>query len=110
MLPALANDPQTDAEWSRWAWDHRDSHDRIRAAIKRKLGKDLRDYQVEPMTIASLDLFLQNNSQMHDDMNTALGLQSSDLEDANFGDSKERSKWIKDHYLEHQYAEEKAGA
>jgi len=35
MLPALENIPKTPDQWQHWSFDHRDSHDRIRAAIAR---------------------------------------------------------------------------
>lgn len=54
--------------------------------------------------------FLQNNSNLHDDMNSALGLQSTNLQDANLGDERELTAWIKNHYQEHLYAELASGA
>jgi len=109
MLPALENAPKTDQQWLEWAFDHRDSHNRIRAAIKKQYGYDLTDYQIEPINKNALTQFLQNNSQLHGDMNGILKLQSEDLEDANLQDEKELSAWIKIHYQEHVYAEAKLG-
>lgn len=93
-----------------WAFDHRDSHDRIRAAIRRTQGVTLADYQIEPINPRAMTQFLQNNSSLHDDMNTALGLQSTNLQDADLSQERELISWIKTHYQEHQYAELKAGA
>jgi hypothetical protein len=110
MLPALRNVPQSDTDWKTWAWDHRTSHDRIRQKIQAVKGIVLLDYQVEPMSPNTLDLFLYNNSQMHDDMNTTLNLTSVDLTDVDFKDPKQVEAWITLHYQEHYNAEAVLGA
>lgn len=110
MLPALENIPKSDSDWKFWAWHHRDSHNRIRSAILRKKGLNLTDYQIEPINPNDMTSFLQNNSSLHDDMNSALGLQSTDLQDANLGNERELDAWIKLHWQEHQNAEQASGA
>lgn len=110
MLPGLSNIPHTDEEWKLWAWDHRDSHNRIRRAILSTYGVSLTDYQVEPINPNDMTSFLQNNSNLHDDMNSVLELQSSDLQDANLQEPRELDAWIKLHSQEHYYAEAKLGA
>ena len=110
MLPALNNIPRSEEEWRFWAWHHRDSHDRIRKAILKSLKINLTDYQVEPINPNDLTDFLQNNSQLHDDANSVLGLQSSNLQDANLQDDREFQAWIKIHAQEHYYMEAKLGA
>ena len=109
MLAALQNIPRTGEEWNRWSYDHRDSHNRIRAAIQLRYGLSLVDYQIDPIDPSNTTLFLQNNASLHGDMNGALGLQSADLEDVNMGDPRELEAWIRLHYLEHFYAEQKLG-
>ena len=109
-LPAISNVPHTNEEWLRWAWDHRDSHDRIRKAILKVYQVNLTDYQIEPINPNDMSSFLQNNSSLHDDMNTTLGLQSSDLQDADLTKPNELESWIKLHSQEHYYAEAKLGA
>ena len=110
MLPAIQNIPHSDEDWKFWSWHHRDSHDRIRKAIKKTYGVDLTDFQVEPINPNDLTDFLQNNSQLHDDMNSTLGLQSMNLQDANLQNEHEMTAWIRSHALEHYYAEAKLGA
>ena len=109
MLPALENFPKEPNDWLRFAWNHRDSHDRIRAAIKTKQGRDLTDYQIEPMNPDSMSYFLQNNSQLHDDMNAALKLTGSNLQDVDPKDEKQLQGWILLHYQEHYAAEQALG-
>jgi hypothetical protein len=105
MLAALENLPKTQDEWNRWSWNHRDSHDRIRAAIKSQHGVNLSDYQIDPIDPTAINDFLQSNSQLHGDMNGVLGLQSADLQDVDIGDDKQFEAWVRLHYNEHQYAE-----
>jgi hypothetical protein len=109
LLAALENTPQTPDEWNRWGWDHRDSHDRIRKAILAQHGVNLSDYQIDPVNPAAIEDFLQNNSQLHGDMNGVLGLQSADLQDVNIGDSHQFETWVRLHWQEHTYAESKLG-
>ena len=109
MLPALENFPRSASDWSFFAWHHRDSHNRIRAAIKTKYSLDLIDYQIEPMNPDDLSHFLQNNASLHDDMNGILKLQSADLQDLDPKDRKQLEGWILLHYQEHRSAEEALG-
>ena len=101
LLAALRNIPKTPTEWLHWAWNHRDSHDRIRAAIVAKGGPRLIDYQIEPINQNAMKQFLQNNSQLHIDANSVLGLQSADLLDANLSDQRQLAAWIDSQYQEH---------
>ncbi|MDE2096655.1 MAG: hypothetical protein KGL39_05355 [Patescibacteria group bacterium] len=109
MISALANIPRSPEDWRFWAWHHRDSHNRIRGAILKKFGINLTDYQVEPIDPNQMTNFLQNNASLHGDMNSTLGLQSADLEDANLGDDRELEAWIRLHWLEHNFVELKLG-
>ena len=38
MLAALLNVPQTEEQWRQFSYDHRNSHDKIRAAIQKNLA------------------------------------------------------------------------
>jgi hypothetical protein len=105
VLPALANTPRSPSEWLRWSFDHRDSHDRIRAAILARMGTMLADHQVEPINPNDTVSFLNNNSTLHNDMNRALGQPGSDIQDVDFKDDKQLEAWIKLHYVEHYNAE-----
>ena len=108
-LPTVRNVPRTPEEWNTWAWDHRDSHDRIRRLIQQQYNVQLLDYQIEPISQQSLDIFLDNNDNLHNDMNSVLGLVSTDLTDVDMNDPKQVESWINLHFLEHFYAEAKLG-
>ena len=73
-------------------------------------GLNLVDYQIDPMNPTDTIGFLQNNSQLHDEMNGALGLVNIDLQEADLSEEKQLKTWIDLHYLEHYNAESKIGA
>jgi hypothetical protein len=101
--------PQTAQEWALWSWAHRDSHNRIRQAIKLDSGIDLVDYQIDPISPDDFSHFLQNNAQLHDDMNSVLQLNGVNLEDANLKEPAQLRSWINIHFKEHYDAEFKLG-
>jgi hypothetical protein len=109
MLAALLNVPKTDEQWRQFSYDHRNSHDKIRAAILKKYGVNLTDYQIEPINSDSLQQFLQNNAALHTDMNGILKSQSSDLLDVDFSKPEQLESWINLNYQEHQNAEQLLG-
>ena len=109
MLASLLNTPVTQTQWFQFAWDHRDSHDRIRAAIRTKYRVDQVDYQIEPINPIDLKQFLNNNSSLHDAMNAQLHLTSSDLSDVDFKNENQFKAWIALHYQEHLSAERALG-
>ena len=105
MLAGLLNVPHTNDDWSKWAWNHRLSHDLIRAAILTKYGYTLTDYQIDPMDPKAMQQFLQDNSQLHGDMNAVLHLPGTNLEDTDLANKNQLESWLNFHYLEHQSAE-----
>ena len=109
MLAGLLNIPHSADDWAKWSWNHRLSHDKIRAGIKAARGYDMTDHIVDPISPVDLRGFLENNSQLHSDMNSVLALQGTNLEDADLTKQNELASWINLHYLEHQYAELKLG-
>ena len=61
------------------------------------------------MSALDIDTFLQNNSELHSDMNAILGLNGIDLLDVNLSDDRQKTAWMQYHFLEHQNAEAKLG-
>lgn len=109
MLAALLNVPQTEEQWRQFSYDHRNSHDKIRAAIQKKFGVNLTDYLVDPINPDNIKQFLQNNASLHTDMNGVLKSQSSDLLDVDLTKPGELDSWINLNYQEHQNAEQLLG-
>lgn len=105
MLVVLKNIPKTKEEWDRFSFHHRDSHNKIRKAIQTQKGINLTDFVLEPISSDNIQGFLDNNSQMHKDMNVALGTQGSDLQDVDLKNKEELEAWFDIHYTEHFDAE-----
>lgn len=104
MRAALFEEPLTPEDWLRWSFHNLDSHDRIRAAIAVK-GLNLPPYPIDPISSQHIMDFLQNNAQLHSDMNGATGQQSSDLLSVDLNDKQQRLAWIELHAKEHENAE-----
>lgn len=105
MRAVLYEAPRSPEEWLRWSFHHRNSHDNIRAAITANKGPNLPDYPIDPIRGPQIGDFLQYNSQLHSDMNSALRLQSSDLLSVDFNNDAQRLAWIQIHAREHESAE-----
>lgn len=57
-------------------------------------------YPVDEQNKDDFQQFLENNSQAHDDFNSALGLQGSDIEELDIQDANKLSQWIYTQYQE----------
>jgi hypothetical protein len=75
------------------------------AAATPVFGRNLGDFQIQPIPFFSFGTFLQNNQSLHTEMNGILGQQSGDLLDVDYKNSDQLRSWIATHYLEHYYAE-----
>ena len=109
MRARLLDPPRDDLEWQRWGFDHQASHDAIRAAIQAIGGPALAPQVVYPIALGSMRVFLAANQTLHIQMNAVLGQQSSDLEDVDLRDDKQREAWVNVHYAEHFNAEQALG-
>lgn len=105
MLVTLLNVPQSARDWEIWSFAHRESHDAINSAIRTQGGPTLADYQLDPIPPDDLRGWLERNQQAHNEMNGAVGAQSSDLLDVDLKDARQRAAWVWLHYLEHQTME-----
>lgn len=61
---------------------------------------NLVEYQLYPIEFNRFNDFLQQNSQAHDDFNSVLGLQSSDIEELDPKDQNKLQEWIWLNYKE----------
>ena len=106
MLACLLNAPQTDEDWARWGFHHRQSHDAIVAAIN-TAGGHLSVYQLDPVT-RDKD-WLDRDQQAHNDFNTALRTQGADLTEVDFEKPNEVAAWVWLEHQEHMIAERALG-
>lgn len=68
---------------------------------------NLVEYQLYPINFDNFNDFLTNNSQAHDDFNSVLGLQSSDIQELDPKDRNKLENWIFLNYNELNSACEK---
>ncbi len=101
MLQSLLNVPTTEEDWLRWGFSHSEHHQRIRQAIQVQGNINLNDYQIYPINFDFSEAFLERNQQLHNDMNTSIGTQGSDLKEVDLGDKGQLESWISSHYQEH---------
>ena len=109
MLANLLVAPQTELQWSRWSFDHRDQHNLIRQAIRNIYGVSLTEYPIDPIVLEDFSQFADWNQQMHNDFNGVLGLQSSNLQQVDIRNKAELEAWIYLHRREHEAAAFKLG-
>jgi hypothetical protein len=109
MLAALLNVPKNDDEWAIFSFHHRASHQAIRQAIAKQHNTILPDYPLDPIPFFAFQDWLKSNQSAHQDMDSVLGSQSSDIEDLNPLDERELQAWVFLHYVEHQTAEKILG-
>jgi hypothetical protein len=91
-----------------WGFHHKDSHDRIRTAIRLQGGPALPDYEVFPFDPSDKG-WLERHQQLHRDFTAALGQQSTDLEDVDFQDERLKAAWVQLNFFEHRDAELRLG-
>lgn len=70
---------------------------------------NLPDYVIDPIPHDNVKGWIENNQNLHNDMNGQLGLQGSDLQDVDFNDQKQLQSWFYLHFIEHQSAEQALG-
>lgn len=109
MLVALLNVPRTPEEWAIWSFAHQQSHLAIAQAIAASGGATLASYQLDPIPPDDERGWLERNQESHNDMNEAIGTQSSDLLDTDLSDDRQLQSWVYLHFLEHQTAEQRLG-
>jgi len=99
-LNALLNIPRSVKDWSIWSFNNRDQIARIQQAIRTQFGKQLTEYQLDPINFNDFETFLQNNQQSHIDFNGVLGVQSSDLLELDPRNVRQLTPWVELNYQE----------
>lgn len=108
-IASLINVPKNQREWDSWSFTHKVQHDNINRAILAQKNKTLTTYILDPINQDDSDVFLQNNSQIHIDICSILGVEGSDLTSVNWQDEKELGNWIYLHWQEHSNFNTKLG-
>ena len=98
-LSNLLNVPRSPTDWEEFFFNNRQQNTAIRQAILTQKGINLTEYILYPVDEHSFQTFLINNQQAHQDFNSVLGLQSSDIEELDPKNEQQLQAWI---YLQYQ--------
>lgn len=98
-LVDLINVPKNANDWEIFAFSNRDQIQAIQQAILIQKNINLTQYELYPINFDNFQEWLQRNEQSHEDINSVLGLQSSDIESVDPKDERQLEAWI---YLQYQ--------
>lgn len=98
-LANLLNTPRTPSDFEEFFFSNRLQIDAIQKAILQQKNVNLTQYVLYPVSQDDFKGFLEANQQSHEDFNSVLGLQSSDLESVDLKDEKQLTAWT---YLNYQ--------
>jgi hypothetical protein len=99
VLPALLNFSLDNLDF--FIFNNKDQHDRIASAILKQKNIQLSDFPIYPVKEENLKSFFLSHQQMHDDVNSVLGLPGGDLSEIDFKDDRKVEYWKAQHFLEH---------
>lgn len=99
MLPDLINVPRDEKSWEIWSFANKNQIFLIRQAIFEQKGINLPEYILEPIPFNNFPEWLDRKAQSHEDFNSTLGLQSSDLRDLDPQNEQQLKSWI---YVQYQ--------
>jgi hypothetical protein len=104
MRAVLLEVPKTQEEWDRWTQADKLDHDLIRQAILKNGGPNLGQYPLDPLPWNAVQQYLAWVQQTHNEMNSAIGAQGSDLQDTDLTDARQLEAWVWLHYQEQNTA------
>jgi hypothetical protein len=101
-VAALLNWPTGDnPDYNLWSFANSGDHIEITEAVLLQLNIRLNRYIVDPFPTSAMKNWFRAHQNLHDDMNSALGLQGSNLLDLDLQDQTEVQYWVQQHYQEH---------
>jgi hypothetical protein len=103
-LAVLFELPDDAAKLQAWSFSHAAQHrDIIRVTFERR-HKILTEYPLDPLDPNDMGQWLYQHQIMHQQQNTALGLETSDLMGVDWLDRESLLVWLQQHGNEHQQA------
>lgn len=103
-VAALSNTPTTPAELALWASVHMTHHRDINRRIYELAGVSLPEFMLDPINPHDTGVWEDQHQQMHQDMDSLLGISGFDLTNVNFENESLLSGWIQLHFNEHYQA------
>lgn len=93
MIATLLSVPVTPGDWTIFSFAHAQVHRQISAGLLLR-GVPTGDYVLDPIPPGAIDEWQGRVQQAHTEMNQALGLQSNNLQSADFNDANQVQAWI----------------
>ena len=92
-----------------WAFAHYQHHLAIAEATKRNKNVTIPIPQIYPLSLGTIQNWLENHQTLHNEMNAVLRVQGNDLSTLNWNDERQREGFFWLNYMEHKSAEANAG-
>lgn len=96
------NVPVTPSDEAQWSFLHMALHRSQNLAIFRKYNAILPEYVLDPVNFASPGAWLEQHQQMHNNVDSVLGISAINLVDVDLSDLGERDGWVQEHAQLHQ--------
>lgn len=101
-LPYIYFQPQTQDDWTKWAWNHGANHYDLVAAVQDQKNQQLQIFVMSPVDPDNLGLWLYQHQTMHNQVNAALGTPGYDLLSLDWDDPDQFAQWLRLNGDEHQ--------
>ena len=82
--------PKNQGDEAAWSFSHLDHHRSMIRTVQQKFGITLPEYAIDPFGDSVADL----HQQLHNDLDSIIGVQGFDLADVNWRDPQQRASWI----------------
>ena len=100
----IQNVPRDNAELQDWSFAHMTQHRDINRKIMEVYNIRVDEFSLDPIPIDSMDIWLDQHQQMHNQQNKILKISGNALVDVNWKDNDELEEWIWMHADEHNRA------
>ena len=108
-LASLANTPYDEDSLSQFSFAHMAHHRDIIRRIRELFSVELVEFSIDPFNPENAAVFGYQHQQMHNQMNSVLGISGNDLIEINWQDKGEREGWVFLNFSEHVQAGNKLG-
>ena len=96
------NFPAGEADTARWSLLHMILHRSQLRALYLKRNIVLAEYILDPLPADDLRLWLQQHQQMHNDLDSVIGVSPENLTEVSWDDEGSKAGWIQAHAQLHQ--------
>lgn len=104
MLATLYITPHTSEEFAIWSFAHAAHHRDIIRLIFQTRAKRLDEFVLDPFDPARMGNWPATHAQMHQQMDTVLGIAQNDLLEIDWRDDERTADWLTLHGNEHYQA------